>query len=89
MTKNTNNHLLEKSIDVREPNKIVYINLLRAAVPELFPNDNTRRENFQAIIRRNITIIYRESYRYRTVQINTIYKRKAQKVPTGGSRRIG
>ncbi len=49
-------------------------------MPELFPNDNTRQENFRATIRRNITIIYRESYRYRIVQVNMIYKRKTQKV---------
>ncbi len=49
-------------------------------MPELFPDDDTRRENFRAIMRRSIIIIYRESYRYRTVQVNTIYKRKAQKI---------
>ncbi len=49
-------------------------------MPELFPNDNTRQENFQTITKRNITAIYRESYRYRTVQVNTIYKRKTQKI---------
>ena len=76
MTRNMNNHLLEKPISVREPDKIAYISLLRAVMPELFPNDNTRRENFRVTTRRNITTIYRESYRYRTVQINTIYKRK-------------
>ncbi len=65
--KNTNNHLLEKLIDVRELNKIAYINLFRAAVSELFPDDNTRRENFRVITRRNITTIYRESYRYRII----------------------
>src|SRR6266498_4490767 len=72
-TKNTNNYLLKKPIDVRKSDKIAYINLFRAAVPELFPNDNTRQENFRATIRRNITIIYRESYRYRIVQVNMIY----------------
>jgi len=77
MIKNTNNHLLEKPIDVRESDEITYINLFRVVVPELFPNDNTRRENFRIIIRRNIIAIYRESYRYRIVQVNTIYKRKA------------
>ncbi len=65
--KNANNYLLKKPIDVREPNKIIYINLFRVAVPELFPNNNTRRENIRIIIRRNIIVIYRESYRYRTV----------------------
>ncbi len=80
MTKNTNNHLLEKLRDVREPDKVAYVNLLRVTVPEFFPDDDTRRENFRAITRRSIAIIYRESYRYRTVQINTIYKRKAQKI---------
>src|SRR6266536_843770 len=66
-TKNTNNHLLKKLIDVRESNKVVYINLFRAAVPELFLNDNTRQENFRTTTRRNIIIIYRESYRYRII----------------------
>src|SRR6266536_3299351 len=80
MTKNTNNHLLEKPIDVRESDEVIYINLFRAVMPELFLDDDTRRENFRAITRRNITIIYRESYRYRIVQVNTIYKRKAQKI---------
>ena len=42
MTKNTNNYLLEKPIDVRESNEVAYINLFRAAVPELFSNDDTR-----------------------------------------------
>jgi len=67
MMRNTNNHLLEKSISVRESDKIVYINLFRVVMPEFFLNDNIRRENFRAIMRRNIIIIYRESYRYRTV----------------------
>ncbi len=49
-------------------------------MPELFLDDNVRRENFRVITRRNIIIIYRESYRYRTIQINTIYKCKVQKV---------
>ena len=49
-------------------------------MPELFPNNNARRENFRATIKRSIVIIYRESYRYRTVQINTIYKHKVQKI---------
>ena len=80
MTRNTNNHLLEKPISVREFDKIAYISLFRAVMPELFLNDNTRRDNFRAIMRRSIAVIYRESYRYRTVQINTMYKRKAQKV---------
>jgi len=75
-----NNYLLEKSIDVRESNKIVYINLFRAAISELFLNDDTRRENFRIIIRRNIIIIYRESYRYRIIQVNTMYKYKTQKI---------
>ncbi len=65
--KNTNNYLSEKPIDVRESNKIIYINLLRAAVSELFLNHNTRRENFRIIIKRSIIIIYRENYRYRIV----------------------
>jgi len=62
-----NNHLSEKSIDVRKPDKVAYVNLFRAAVPELFPDDDARRENFRIIIRRSIIIIYRESYRYRIV----------------------
>src|SRR6266536_2887952 len=66
-TKNTNNYLSEKSIDVREFDKIAYINLFRAAVSELFLDDDMRRENFRVIIRRSIIVIYRESYRYRTV----------------------
>ena len=49
-------------------------------MPELFLDDDTRRENFRVITRRSITVIYRENYRYRTVQVNTMYKRKAQKV---------
>jgi len=49
-------------------------------VPELFLDDDARRENFRIITRRSITAIYRESYRYRIVQINTMYKRKTQKV---------
>jgi len=49
--KNTNNHLLEKLIDVRESDKIAYINLFRVAVPELFLDDDTRRENFRVITR--------------------------------------
>ncbi len=49
-------------------------------MPELFLNDNTRRENFRATTRQNIATIYRESYRYRTIQVNTIYKRKTQKI---------
>ena len=49
-------------------------------MPELFLDDDTRRENFRATTRRNIITTYRENYRYRTIQINTIYKRKAQKV---------
>jgi len=77
MTKNTNNYLLEKLIDVRESDEVVYINLLRAAVPEFFLDNNTRRKNFRVIMRRSIVIIYRENYRYRTIQVNTIYKRKA------------
>ncbi len=76
-TKNTNNHLSEKPIDVREPDEVAYINLFRVVVPELFPDDDARRENFRAIMRRSIAVIYRESYRYRTIQINTMYKRKA------------
>ena len=67
MTKNTNNYLLEKSINVRESDKIAYINLFRAVVPELFPDDDARRENFRVITRRSIAVIYRESYRYRIV----------------------
>ncbi len=67
MMKNTNNYLLEKPIDVREFDKVVYINLLRAAVPELFLDDNTRRVNFRVITRRSIITIYRESYRYRII----------------------
>ncbi len=78
--RNTNNYLIEKPISVRESDEVAYINLLRAVVPELFPDDNTRRDNFRAITRRNITTTYRESYRYRTIQINTIYKRKTQKI---------
>ena len=66
-TKNTNNYLLEKLIDVRESDKVAYINLFRVVVPELFLDDDTRRENFRIIMRRNIIIIYRESYRYRTI----------------------
>jgi len=66
-TKNRNNHLLEKLIDVRESDKVVYINLFRVVVPEFFLDDDTRRENFRIIIRRNIIVIYRENYRYRTV----------------------
>jgi len=77
MMKNTNNHLSEKPIDVRELDEIAYINLFRAAVPEFFLNDNTRRENFRITTRRSIVAIYRESYRYRIVQVNTIYKCKA------------
>ncbi len=65
--KNTNNHLLEKLIDVRESDKIVYINLFRAVIPELFLDDDTRRENFRIIIKRSIAAIYRESYRYRII----------------------
>jgi len=80
ITKNTNNHLSKKPINVREPNKVAYINLFRAVIPELFSDDNTRRENFRAITKRNIITIYRENYRYRTIQVNTIYKRKAQKI---------
>ena len=49
-------------------------------VPELFPDDNTRRNNFRTTTRRSITTTYRENYRYRTVQVNTIYKRKTQKI---------
>ncbi len=49
--KNTNNHLLEKLIDVRKPDKVVYINLFRVVVPELFSDDDTRRENFRVITR--------------------------------------
>ncbi len=71
-----NNYLLEKSISVREFDEVVYINLFRVVISELFPDNNIRRENFRAITRRNITIIYRESYRYRTIQINTMYKCK-------------
>ena len=67
MTKNTNNYLLEKLIDVRESDEVVYINLFRVVVPELFSDDDARRENFRIIIRRNIIVIYRENYRYRTV----------------------
>ena len=49
-------------------------------MPELFSDDNTRRENFRTITKQSIIIIYRESYRYRTIQVNTIYKRQAQNV---------
>ncbi len=67
MTKNTNNYLLKKSIDVREPDKIVYVNLFRVVMSEFFPDDDTRRENFRVIMRRNIATIYRESYHYRII----------------------
>ena len=50
-TKNTNNYLLEKLIDVRESDKVAYINLFRVVVPELFLDDDTRRENFRIIMR--------------------------------------
>ena len=49
-------------------------------MPELFSDDNTRREKFRAIIKRSIIIIYRENYRYRIVQVNTVYKHKTQKI---------
>ncbi len=59
--------LFFSQIDVREPDEIIYINLFRAAVPEFFLDDDTRRENFRVITRRSIIIIYRENYRYRIV----------------------
>src|SRR6266536_4757821 len=80
MTRNTNNYLSEKPISVREFDKIVYISLLRVVMPELFSDNNIRRENFRVITRRNIAATYRESYRYRTVQVNMMYKCKTQKV---------
>ena len=67
MMRNINNYLLEKPINVREFNEVAYINLFRVMVPELFLDDNTRRDNFRVITRRSIIATYRENYRYRII----------------------